>query len=605
MNTATPMYEWNQLPWYKLEREVFKLQKRIYQASNRGDVKLVRRLQKLLMKSWAAKCLAVRRVSQDNQGKKTAGVDGVKSLTPKQRLTLINKLELGTKVKPTRRVWIPKPGKEEKRPLGIPTMKDRALQALVKLALEPYWEAQFEPNSYGFRPGRSCQDAIEAIYIAINQKAKYVLDADIAKCFDNIDHRRLLRKLNTSPTIRRQIRAWLKAGVMDDGQFSDTSEGTPQGGVISPLLANIALHGMEWRIKEYVETCDLKRSDGKYQLPKRDKRDSVQIIRYADDFVILHKDVTVVQGCREIISEWLNDIGLELKPSKTRLVHTLKEHEGQKAGFDFLGFHVQQFRVGKYATGKDKKGIPLGFKTLITPSQEKCKTHYEHIKKVVKTHKGTSQKRLIEKLNPIIRGWANYYSTVCSKKAFSKMDAQIYTLLESWAKHRHRNKGKKWLAKRYWKTIGGNNWVFATREGIFPIRLLKYSATKIQYYVKVKGDASPYDGNLVYWSIRMGKNPEMPKRTASLLKKQKGKCTHCGYYFKDGDVIELDHIIPKSLGGKDEYKNCQLLHRHCHDTKTALDGSYGKQSGCNSAEPKPPVIPDWLWIDDMLVTRYV
>ncbi|NET60808.1 MAG: group II intron reverse transcriptase/maturase [Symploca sp. SIO2E6] len=605
MNTATPMYEWNQLPWHKLEREVFKLQKRIYQASNCGNVKLVRRLQKLLMKSWAAKCLAVRRVSQNNQGKKTAGVDGVKSLTPKQRLTLINNLELGTKVKPTRRVWIPKPGKEEKRPLGIPTMNDRALQALVKLALEPEWEAQFEPNSYGFRPGRSCQDAIEAIYIAINQKAKYVLDADIAKCFDNIDHKRLLRKLNTSPTIRRQIRAWLKAGVMDDGQFSDTSEGTPQGGVISPLLANIALHGMEWRIKEYVETCDLKRSDGKYQLPKRDKRDSVQIIRYADDFVILHKDVTVVQGCREIISEWLNDIGLELKPSKTRLVHTLKEHEGQKAGFDFLGFHVQQFRVGKYATGRDKKGIPLGFKTLITPSQEKCKTHYEQIKKVVKTHKGTSQKRLIEKLNPIIRGWANYYSTVCSTKAFSKMDAQIYTLLESWAKHRHRNKGKKWLAKRYWKTIGGNNWVFATREGDFPIRLLKHSATKTQYYVKVKGDASPYDGNLVYWSIRMGKNPEMPKRTASLLKKQKGKCTHCGYYFKDGDVIELDHIIPKSLGGKDEYKNWQLLHRHCHDTKTALDGSYGTQSGCNSAEPKPPVIPGWHWIDDMLVTRCV
>lgn len=205
MNTELPMYKWNEIPWQKLERNVFKLQKRIYKASRRGDVKTVRRLQKLLTKSWAAKCLSVRRVTQDNQGKKTAGVDGVKSLTPKQRLTLVNQLKLSTKAAPTRRVWIPKPGKEEKRPLGIPTMYDRALQALVKLALEPEWEARFEPNSYGFRPGRSSHDAIQAIYIAIRQKHKYVLDADIAKCFDKINHEQLLKKLNTYPTLRRQI----------------------------------------------------------------------------------------------------------------------------------------------------------------------------------------------------------------------------------------------------------------------------------------------------------------------------------------------------------------------------------------------------------------
>ena len=606
MNTVTkPMYEWNQIPWRKLEKMVYKLQKRIYQASNRGDVKTVRRLQKLLMKSWSAKCLAVRRVTQDNQGKKTAGVDGVKSLTPKQRLALIGSIKLGSKVSPTRRVWIPKPGTEEKRPLGIPTMKDRALQALIKLALEPEWEAQFEPNSYGFRPGRSCQDAIQAIFNSIHLKPKFVLDADIAKCFDRIDHKALLKKLNTFPTIRRQIRAWLKAGVMDNMQYFDTSEGTPQGGVISPLLANIALHGMEWRIKEYVETCDQKRSDGRYQLPKRDKRDSVSIIRYADDFVILHKDITVVQGCREIISEWLKDMGLELKTSKTRLAHTLNKYDYEEPGFDFLGFHIQQFPAGKYTSGKDSKGVSLGFKTIITPSKEKGKNHYNHIKKVVITHKGTSQKRLIDKLNPIIRGWANYFSTVNSKKTFSKLDAKIYTLLESWAKHRHRNKGKKWLAKRYWKTINGDNWVFATRDGKNPIRLLKHSATSIKDYVKVKGESSPYDGNLVYWSIRMGKNPEMPKRTASLLKQQKGKCAHCGHYFKDGDVIELDHKVPKSKGGKDEYKNWQLLHRHCHDTKTASDGSYGTKSGCNSTKPKPTSTWKWFWEEDILVMRYV
>ena len=270
------MGEWKHINWRKLERRVFKLQKRIYKASLRGDVKAFRRLQKRLMKSWYARVLSVRRVTQDNAGKKTAGVDGVKSLSPEARFRLVTKLKLGSKVKPTRRVWIPKPGTEEKRPLGIPTMYDRALQALLKMVLEPEWEARFEPNSYGFRPGRSCHDAVAAIFLSIRYKTKFVLDADIAKCFDRIDHEALLRKLNTSPTIRRQVRAWLKAGVMDNGQLFPTSEGTPQGGVISPLLANIALHGMEERIKQYAETLNG---------AKRDNRKSLSLIRYADDFV--------------------------------------------------------------------------------------------------------------------------------------------------------------------------------------------------------------------------------------------------------------------------------------------------------------------------------
>ncbi len=286
MNTKlNSMYEWNDIPFSKLERNIYKLQKRIYKASRRDDVKLVRRLQRLLIKSQAAKLIAVRRVTQDNQGKKTAGVDGVKSLSPKQRLALVNKLKLGSKASPTRRVWIPKPGKEEKRPLGIPTMYDRVLQGLVKLALEPEWEARFEPNSYGFRPGRSCHDAIGAIFSSIKQKSKFVLDADISKCFDKINHAKLLKKLNTFPTLRKQIRAWLKAGVMD-GQnlFPSKEEGTPQGGVISPLLANISLHGMENEIKNLADSFDLKDSRNR-QLAKRDKRKSVNIIRYADDFL--------------------------------------------------------------------------------------------------------------------------------------------------------------------------------------------------------------------------------------------------------------------------------------------------------------------------------
>jgi RNA-directed DNA polymerase len=283
------------------------------------------KLQKTLIRSWSAKCIAVRRVTQDNQGKNTAGVDGVKTLTPKQRMNLIGKLKLTGTAKPTRRVMIPKAGTTETRPLGIPTINDRALQALVKLALEPEWEAKFEPNSYGFRPGRSCHDAIEAIFIGIRGKAKYVLDADIAKCFDRINHKALISKINTYPTMSRQIKCWLKAGYCFHGNLFPTNEGTPQGGVISPLLANIALHGMEERVKQYAETL---------KGAKAINRPALSLIRYADDFVILHEDLNVVKKCQEIIANWLSDMGLELKPSKTKLTHTLNELDGN-VGFEF------------------------------------------------------------------------------------------------------------------------------------------------------------------------------------------------------------------------------------------------------------------------------
>ncbi len=298
------------------------------------------------------------------------------------------------------------------------------MQGLVKLVLEPEWEALFEPNSYGFRPGRSCQDAIGAIFLAINKKAKYVLDADIAKCFDRINHEQLLRKLNTYPTLRKQILAWLKAGVMDGKELFPTSEGTPQGGVISPLLANIALHGMENEINKLADTFDMKRPDGT-QLSKRDKRQSVSLIRYADDFVILHEDITIVQRCQEFISEWLKDMGLELKPSKTRLAHTLEEYNQEKPGFDFLGFNIRQFKAGKYTSGK-VRGKLLGFKTIITPSKKSQKRHYKKVAETIEKHKGKSPAILIRNLNPIIRGWCNYFSTVVSQKVFERLKTLNY-----------------------------------------------------------------------------------------------------------------------------------------------------------------------------------
>jgi RNA-directed DNA polymerase len=567
---------WGEIDWRKVERYVFKLQTRIYAASRQGEVRKVRKLQRTLMRSWSNRVLAVRRVTQDNTGKNTAGVDGVKSLSPKARFKLVGQLRLTGKSKPTRRVWIPKPGKDEKRPLGIPTMYDRALQGVVKAAIEPEWESKFEPNSYGFRPGRSCHDAIRQIKNCTQQKAKFVLDADIAQCFDRIDHKELLLRLGLQGRVRRQIAAWLKSGVIDQGVFTAISEGTPQGGVIRPLLANIALHGLEELIaKEFPEHLNRKgketwfhKKGTQFRIPK--------IIRYADDFVVLHEDKAVVQRCREIISEWLNDIGLELKPEKTRLAHTLKSElsEDGKAGFDFLGHHIQQYPAGKYRNSKDSHGNLLGFSTLITPSKKASKVHQEKIKSIILKHRSSPQVALIKELNPVIRGWSNYYSNSDIKTVgeSSRQDNLTYLKLRRWAKRRCKNKISTGHQK-YWHSHSGSNGVFSTREGKNPLRLLFHRdvACSSTDYVKVKGDKSPYDGDLVYWSSRMGRHPELPNREALLLKQQKGKCTHCELTFRNGDLMEVDHIKPTSLGGKDIWKNLQLLHRHCHDQKTAVD----------------------------------
>ncbi|HEY9709307.1 MAG TPA: group II intron maturase-specific domain-containing protein, partial [Oculatellaceae cyanobacterium] len=244
-------------------------------------------------------------------------------------------------------------------------------------------------------------------------------------------------------------------------------------------------------------------------------------------------------------------------------------------GFNFLGFNIRQYRVGKYHSGKNN-GKLLGFKTIITPSKEKQKIHYEQVANIIYAHRTATQQALIGKLNPIIRGWANYYSTVISSGAYDEQDHLMYQKLKAWAKRRHPQKSIQWIIKRYWKTIGGNNWVFATRaEGENLMRLRTHGETPIVRHVKVKGESSPYNANLVYWSSRMGKHPEISTKEATLLKRQKGKCNHCELFFRDGDIWEIDHSIPRSKGGKDEYNNLQLLHKHCHDTKTAEDGSVG------------------------------
>ena len=526
--------DWYDLPWAKLERNVFRLQKRIYKAARRGDYKCVRNLQRLLLRSFSARALSTRRVTQDNRGKRTAGVDGIANVTPLWRLCYVTLLrQLDHQILPIRRTYIDKRNSTEKRPLGIPTMFDRAMQALVKLALEPEWEAKFEPNSYGFRPGRGCHDAIQAIFNYTRLKPKFVLDADIEKCFDRIDHDKLMAKLSTIPTIAKLIRGWLKAGIFEKGEVSPSEAGTPQGGVISPLLMNIALHGFE---------TELVNSLPKYKKPA--------VIRYADDFVILHHELETLLQLRQRAEEWLAEIGLNLKESKTRITHTLDEHEGN-VGFDFLGFNIRQFKTSTYVARR-------GYRTIIKPSNDAQKRHLAEMAEVIQQYRGAPQTALIAKLNPKVRGWTNYYRACSTQYVMPRMDTQMYQKLRSWAKWRHPRKTGIWRYLRYWPRHRGRV-VFSTGE----ISLVKYIDVKRERHVKVSGDKSPFDGDWLYWATRLGREPTKPQRLVVLLRKQHGKCHHCGLRFRAEDVMEVHHIDHNKMNNA--LANLALLHGHCHD----------------------------------------
>ena len=512
-------------------------------------------------------------------------MDKVKSLTRKQRFKLAENLKLGDKSQPIRRVWIPKPGKKEKRPLGIPVMHERAAQALAKAALEPEWEAKFEGNSFGFRPGRSAHDAIEAIFLQIRYEPKYVLDADISKCYDRINHQKLLTKINTFPKLRKQIKAWLKAEIVDHVKHERTpnQQGTPQGGVISPLLSNIALQGLENRIK---------------QVKRKTKP---VLIRYADDFLIMHPELDCIKLCQTIVSEWLSEYDLELNTEKTRIKHTLETFDKNKPGFDFLGFNIRQYKVGKHQSGKKSNGKILGFKTIIKPSSESVRRHYQKISETIKRLIAAPQHKLISELNPIIRGWCNYFKSVCSKEIFQKLTRLTYIRIRRWADKRHPNKSKKWVTDKYWKTVKEDNWVFKS-TGKYETALHKHAKTAITRHTKVKGEASPYNGETLYWGKRMSNHPEMKKSVANLLKKQNGKCNWCGLPFQEGDKLENDHIKPVKAGGTNKLDNRQLLHKHCHDIKTKSDLKVIKRYKAEKEWNKTLKQfnqKEWQWVDDI------
>jgi RNA-directed DNA polymerase len=523
-----------------------------------------------LLNSLDAKLLAVLQVTTLNKGKNTAGVEKKRSLTAKQKLALANELKLDGKARAIRRVWIPKPGKLEKRPLGIPTIEDRAKQALAKLALEPEWEAVFEPNSYGFRPARSTHDAIEAIFLGLHHKTpKWVFDADLRKCFDRINDQALLNKLGTFPLMEAQIKAWLEANIME-GYANNPKDvvksvmGTPQGGIISPLLANIALHGLENHLKNFV--TKLPKPHKGANRGSAAKQKALTIVRYADDFVIIHQNLEILKPCIEETKIWLSQLGLEISDEKSAI-------RDARQGFKFLGFKTTQ-------VVKDRE-----YKVKITPSLEKQKLFLEKVKKVIQMNKASLAYKLIRTLRPIIIGWANYYRYCECKDTFHKLTNLIFQKLRAWVFRRDTRNGRLVIKERYFPsgktyTFKGithqDNWILCGKEkskgGVLREAFLPHIVwVPSEKFVKVKGDKSPFDGDHLYWGTRLSKYQALPTRTKTLLKRQKMRCTKCNKKFLTFEGIEVDHIIPLFKGGKDSYDNLQLLHRHCHVEKTASD----------------------------------
>ena len=540
VSEATRQRTWMNIDWNVNRRIVRNLRQRIYRASREGNRRKLRCLQNLMLKCRANREMSIRRVTQINAGSSTPGIDKVTVKTPEARTQLMEELSTYEpwKAQPVRRVYIPKANGKQ-RPLGIPTIRDRCMQAIVTNALEPEWEAKFEPCSYGFRPGRSCHDAIQRIYntVGVKNNKHWVVDADITGAFDNIQHKTINAALSRF-SAKSLVNAWLKAGVVEKDRFERTEMGTPQGGVISPLLANIALHGMETAVGiSYRKHGTSWNTKGKRVL-----------VRYADDFVIFTETEEDALTAKQIMSDWLHERGLTLSDEKTKICH-LRE------GFDFLGFNVRHYPVSHTKTG---------FKLLIKPSKKSVASFRRRLKQEWKALTGHNAETVIKRLTPITRGWANYFRHGVSKELFGKVDNYMFQRIVRWSKRTHPTKSWKWIKKTYFQTIREDRWVFGTEKNLY---LPKISSVPITRHIGVKYDASPDDGSLKeYWEGRDRKKLELlhTHRLRELARQQNGKCPICRSRLNNEEELHVHHIIPRSQGGKDRLTNLALVHLYCH-----------------------------------------
>jgi RNA-directed DNA polymerase len=532
--------EWHEIDWSQAHRNVRRLQARIVKATQEGRWGKVKSLQWLLTHSLSGKAIAVKQVTE-NQGKKTPGVDGETWSTPQAKTAAVKSLKRrGYQPKPLKRVYIPK-SNGKKRPLGIPVMRDRAMQALYLLALDPVAETLADRNSYGFRKGRSTHDAIEQCFTVLNKgkSPKWVLEGDIRGCFDHISHDWMEANI---PIDKAILRKWLKAGVIEKGKFFPTAEGTPQGGIISPTLANMVLDGLEERL---ARTIRRKKSGDKVVFNPK-----INLVRYADDFIITGSTPEVLHQVKDVVREFLEERGLSLSEEKTKIVHI-------ETGFDFLGQNVRMYDG----------------KLLIKPSKKSIKNALTKVRATIKANKAVNQEILIGLLNPIIRGWANYHRYAVASKAFSRFDYEVWQALWQWAVRRHRNKGARWVRARYFHTVGGRTWTFASKvkkdDQTKLVKLVYATDTNIRRHRKIKAEANPYDPIWETYfeerlAFRMGKELLGNRKAWQLWRNQNGHCPECDELITPETGWHIHHVVYRVYGGKDILSNLRLLHPNCH-----------------------------------------
>ncbi len=535
-------HTWASIEWQQVRRNVRGIQIRIAKATQEGRWRRVKALQRMLTSSFCAKALAVKRVTE-NQDKRTSGVDRELWDTPEGKLRAISKLNSrGYRPLPLRRVYIPK-SNGKMRPLGIPTMRDRAMQALYHLALDPASEAMSDTNSYGFRINRSTADAGEYLFncLAKHRSAKWVIEADIAGCFDNISPGWLLDHI---PMDKQILRKWLRAGVVFKGKSQSTITGTPQGGIISPTLANMALNGLETGLWQH-----MKRKLGSLNTI----RAKINVTRYADDFVITGNSKELLEeNVRPWIEQFLAERGLSLSTGKTRITNI-------DDGFDFLGWNFRKYS-GKF---------------LIKPSKQNVLAFYRNVRDAVNANKTVRQFDLIRLLNLKLRGWTLYRRHVVAKETFNRMRYLVFGLIWRWALRRHPNKSKKWVRRRYFQTVEGRHWVFATDYVKDGAVLYDPARIPIKRHIKIRGDYNPYDPSWeMYGEIRQQQrlSDQMQHRRewSSLYKSQRGKCVLCGGMITKETGWHDHHIEYRLHGGSNALQNRVLLHPVCHQKVHSL-----------------------------------